>query len=99
MQNLTIGAKGEGREVYGFVDPDGKYRIINPPKGNFKIKLLPLMPVQPNAPSPLSMQKKDPQDKKKIPEVIYAKYETYQNDFSMEYSGGVKQLDIELKSK
>jgi hypothetical protein len=45
------------------------------------------------------MQKKDPQDKKKIPEVIYAKYETYENDFSMEYSGGVKQLDIELKSK
>ena len=57
------------------------------------------MPVQPNAPSPLGMQKKDPQDKKKIPEMIYAKYETYENDFSMEYSGGVKQFDIELKSK
>ena len=99
LKNLTIGAKGADSEIFGFVDPDGKYRIINPPKGNFKIKLLPLMPVQPNAPSPLSMQKKDPQDKKKIPEVIYAKYETYENDFSMEYSGGVKQLDIELKSK
>jgi hypothetical protein len=99
LKNLTIGAKGEGREVYGFVNPDGKYRIVNPPKGNFKIKLLPLMPAQPNLPSPFGMQKKEPKDKKKKPEVIYAKYETYENDFSIEYSGGVKQLDIELKSK
>ena len=99
LKNLTIGAKGADSEIFGFVEPDGKYRIINPPKGKFKIKLLPLMPVQPNAPSPLGMQKKDPQDKKKIPEMIYAKYETYENDFSMEYSGGVKQFDIELKSK
>ena len=99
LKNLTIGAKGEGREVYGFVNPDGTYRIENLPKGVFKIKLLPLMPAQPNSPSLSGMQKKDPKDKKKIPEVIYAKYETYENDFSMEYSGGVKQLDIELKSK
>jgi hypothetical protein len=45
------------------------------------------------------MQKKETKDKKKKPEVIYAKYETYENDFSIEYSGGVKLLDIELKSK
>ena len=99
LKNLTIGAKGEGREVYGFVNPDGTYRIENLPKGVFKIKLLPLMPAQPNSPSLSGMQKKEPKDKKKIPEVIYAKYETYENDFSIEYSGGVKQLDIELKSK
>ena len=99
LKNLTIGAKGEGREVYGFVDPDGTYRIENLPKGNFKIKLIPLIPSQLYSPSSLSMQKKGPKDKKKQPEVIYAKYETYENDFSMEYSGGVKQLDIELKSK
>ena len=99
LKNLTIGAKGEGREVYGFVDPDGTYRIENLPKGNFKIKLIPLIPSQLYSPSSLSMQKKGPKDKKKQPEVIYAKYETYENDFSMEYSGGVKQFDIELKSK
>lgn len=99
LKNLTIGAKGADSEIFGFVESDGKYRIINPPKGNFKIKLLPLMPVQLNAPSPLSMQKKSSKDKKKQPEVIYAKYETYENDFSIEYSGGVKQFDIELKSK
>lgn len=99
MQNLTIGAKGADSEIFGFVESDGKYRIINPPKANFKIKLLPLMPVQLNAPSPLSMQKKSSKDKKKQPEVIYAKYETYENDFSIQYSGGVKQFDIELKSK
>jgi len=45
------------------------------------------------------MQKKETKDKKKKPEVIYAKYEIYENDFSIEYSGGVKLLDIELKSK
>ena len=99
LKNLTIGAKGEGREVYGFVNPDGTYRIENLPKGVFKIKLLPLMPAQPNSPSLSGVKKKEPKDKKKIPEVIYAKYETYENDFSIEYSGGVKQLDIELKSK
>jgi hypothetical protein len=79
----------------------GGVQVINlsTPKGNFKIKLLPLMPVQPNAPSSLGMQKKDPQDKKKIPEVIYAKYETYENNYTIEYSGGIKQFDIELKSK
>ena len=99
LKNLTIGAKGEGREVYGFVNPDGTYRIENLPKGVFKIKLIPLIPSQPNSPSLSGMQKKEPKDKKKIPEVIYAKYETYENDFSIEYSGGVKQLDIELKSK
>ena len=99
LKNLTIGAKGEGREVYGFVDPDGTYRIENLPKGVFKIKLIPLIPSQLYSPSSLSMQKKSSKDKKKQPEVIYAKYETYENDFSIEYSGGVKQLDIELKSK
>jgi len=99
LKNLTIGAKGADSEIFGFVEPDGKYRIVNPPKGNFKIKLLPLMPAQPNSPSSFRMQKKEPKDKKKKPEVIYAKYETYENDFSIEYSGGVKQLDIELKSK
>ena len=99
LKNLTIGAKGEGREVYGFVDPDGTYRIENLPKGNFKIKLIPLIPSQLYSPSSLSMQKKSSKDKKKQPEVIYAKYETYENDFSIEYSGGVKQFDIELKSK
>ena len=99
LKNLTIGAKGADTEIFGFVEPDGKYRIVSPPKGNFKIKLLPLMPAQPNSPSLSGMQKKEPKDKKKIPEVIYAKYETYENDFSIEYSGGVKQLDIELKSK
>lgn len=99
LKNLTIGAKGEGREVYGFVDPDGTYRIENLPKGVFKIKLIPLIPSQLYSPSSLSMQKKSSKDKKKQPEVIYAKYETYENDFSMEYSGGVKQFDIELKSK
>ena len=57
------------------------------------------MPAQPNSPSLSGVKKKEPKDKKKIPEVIYAKYETYENDFSIEYSGGVKQLDIELKSK
>jgi len=99
LKNLTIGAKGEGREVYGFVNLDGTYRIENLPKGVFKIKLIPLIPSQLYSPSSLSMQKKEPKDKKKIPEVIYAKYETYENDFRIEYSGGVKQFDIELKSK
>jgi hypothetical protein len=99
LKNLTIGAKGEGREVYGFVNPDGTYRIENLPKGVFKIKLIPLIPSQLYSPSPSGMQKKSSKDKKKQPEVIYAKYETYENDFSMEYSGGVKQFDIELKSK
>jgi len=99
LKNLTIGAKGEGREVYGFVNPDGTYRIENLPKGVFKIKLIPLIPSQLYSPSPSGMQKKETKDKKKKPEVIYAKYETYENDFSIEYSGGVKQLDIELKSK
>lgn len=99
MQNLTIGAKGADSEIFGFVDPDGKYRIINPPKGNFKIKLIPLIPSQLYSSSPSGMQKKETKDKKKKPEVIYAKYETYENDFSLEYSGGVKQFDIELKSK
>lgn len=99
LKNLTIWAKGEGKEVYGFVDPDGTYRIENLPKGVFKIKLIPLIPSQLYSPSSLSMQKKSSKDKKKQPEVIYAKYETYENDFSMEYSGGVKQFDIELKSK
>lgn len=99
LKNLTIGAQGEGREVYGFVNPDGTYRIENLPKGVFKIKLIPLIPSQLYSPSSLSMQKKGPKDKKKQPEVIYAKYETYENDFNIEYSGGVKQLDIELKSK
>jgi hypothetical protein len=99
LKNLTIGAKGEGREVYGFVNPDGTYRIENLPKGVFKIKLIPLIPSQLYSPSPSGIQKKESKDKKKKPEVIYAKYETYENDFSIEYSGGVKQLDIELKSK
>jgi len=99
LKNLTIGAKGADTEIFGFVEPDGKYRIVNPPKGNFKIKLLPLMPAQPNSPSLSGVKKKEPKDKKKIPEVIYAKYETYENDFSIEYLGGVKQFDIELKSK
>ena len=99
LKNLTIGAKGEGKEVYGFVNPDGTYRIENLPKGVFKIKLIPLIPSQLYSPSPSGMQKKETKDKKKKPEVIYAKYETYENDFSIEYSGGVKQLDIELKSK
>jgi hypothetical protein len=99
LKNLTIGAKGPDSEIFGFVEPDGTYRIENLPKGNFKIKLIPLIPSQLYSPSSLSMQKKGPKDKKKQPEVIYAKYETYENDFSMEYSGGVKQFDIELKSK
>ncbi len=99
LKNLTIVVKGADNEIFGFVESDGKYSIINPPKGIFKIKLIPLMPAQPNLPSPSGMQKKEPKDKKKKPEVIYAKYETYENDFSIEYSGGVKQLDIELKSK
>ena len=99
LKNLTIGAKGEGREVYGFVNPDGTYRIENLSKGVFKIKLIPLIPSQLYSPSPSGMQKKETKDKKKKPEVIYAKYETYENDFSIEYSGGIKQLDIELKSK
>jgi len=99
LKNLTIGAKGAGREVYGFVNLDGTYRIENLQKGVFKIKLLTLIPSQLYSSSPSGMQKKETKDKKKKPEVIYAKYETYENDFSMEYSGGVKQLDIELKSK
>ena len=97
LKNLTIGLKGSGGEVYGFVASNGMYRVDNPPKGIIKIKLGALIPTQQNQTSG-SFKKNEAKEKKKKSEVIYSKYETFENNFELEYPGGVKQFDIELKS-
>lgn len=97
LKNLTIGLKGSGGEVYGFVASNGMYRVDNPPKGIIKIKLGALIPTQQNQTSG-SFKKNEAKEKKKKSEVIYFKYETFENNFELEYPGGVKQFDIELKS-
>lgn len=97
LKNLTIGLKGSSGEVYGFVASNGMYRVDNPPKGIIKIKLGALIPTQQNQTSG-SLKKNEAKEKKKKSEVIYSKYETFENNFELEYPGGVKQFDIELKS-
>jgi hypothetical protein len=87
----SIVVKGpDGKEVFGYVEPGGTYKVENPPLGKLKFKFF----ATPVYHMYVKGQKKE--DNKKT---ATTKFETFDNDIGCEYQGGRKHFDLSLISK
>jgi len=95
IRNRAIIVMGGGKEVTGFLEPKGTYRVENPPMGKLKIKLIPFPQPANNAPVKIDSVGK-PKDRLIIDP--FSKYETFDNEIVIDYQGGKQLFDLKLNS-
>lgn len=95
IRNRAIIVMGGGKEVTGFLEPKGTYRVENPPKGKLKLKLIPFPQPANNPPAKVDSLGK-PKDRLTIDP--FSKYETFDNEIVIDYQGGKQLFDLKLYS-
>ena len=80
----------DGKTSIGVITSAGNYKITNPPKGDLKFKVTQF------APSPDNLVTKGIPKTKGAPYFPPA-YNKYENELSLNYNGGIKVFDINLK--
>ena len=97
LRNGSIVVMGsDGREVYGFIEPKGTYRVEDPPKGILKFKIIPFPPPPPGMAEPKKETKGKAKEKAINP---LAKYASFENEISIDFQGGKKLFDLKLIAK
>ena len=86
----TVTAMADGKTAMGIITSAGNYKITNPPKGDLKFK------VTPYAPPPDNLITKGLPKIKGAPYFPPA-YNKYENELALNYKGGIKVFDINLK--
>ena len=86
----TVTVMTDGKTSMGIITPAGNYKITNPPKGDLKFKVTPF------APPPDNLVTKDLPKIKGAPYFPPA-YNKYENELALNYKGGIKVFDINLK--
>ena len=86
----TVTVMADGKTSMGIITPAGNYKITNPPKGDLKFKVTPF------APPPDNLVTKDLPKIKGAPYFPPA-YNKYENELALNYKGGIKVFDINLK--
>lgn len=86
----TVTVMADGKTSMGLITSAGNYKIINPPKGELKFK------VTPYSPSPDNLITKGIPKIKGAPYFPPA-YNKYENELALNYKGGIKVFDINLK--
>jgi hypothetical protein len=80
----------DGKTSMGIITSAGNYKITNPPKGDLKFKVTPYAPPADNLVT------------KGLPKIKGAPYfppayNKYENELALNYKGGIKVFDINLK--
>ena len=97
LRNGSIVVMGsDGKEVYGFIEPKGTYRVENPPRGILKMKIVSFPPPPSGTMEPKKESKAKAKEKTNSP---LAKYASFENEISIDYQGGKKVFDLKLSSK
>lgn len=97
LRNGSIVVMGsDGKEVYGFIEPRGTYRVEDPPRGFLKMKIISFPPPPTGTVEPKKEAKAKAKEKTTSP---LAKYASYENEISIDYQGGKKVFDLKLSSK
>ena len=86
----TVTVMADGKTSMGIITPAGNYKITNPPKGDLKFKVTQF------APPPDNLVTKDLPKIKGAPYFPPA-YNKYENELALNYKGGIKVFDINLK--
>jgi hypothetical protein len=86
----TVTAMADGKTSMGIITSAGNYKITNPPKGDLKFKVTPF------APPPDNLITKGLPKIKGAPYFPPA-YNKYENELALNYKGGIKVFDINLK--
>lgn len=86
----TVTVMVDGKTSMGIITPAGNYKITNPPKGDLKFKVTPF------APPPDNLVTKGLPKIKGAPYFPPA-YNKYENELALNYKGGIKVFDINLK--
>ncbi len=86
----TVTAMADGKTSMGIITSAGSYKITNPPKGDLKFKVTPF------APPPDNLVTKGLPKIKGAPYFPPA-YNKYENELALNYKGGIKVFDINLK--
>lgn len=86
----TVTVMADGKTSMGIITPAGNYKITNPPKGDLKFKVTPF------APPPDNLVTKGLPKIKGAPYFPPA-YNKYENELALNYKGGIKVFDINLK--
>jgi len=86
----TVTAMADGKTSMGIITSAGNYKITNPPKGDLKFKVTPYAPPADNLVT------------KGLPKIKGAPYfppayNKYENELALNYKGGIKVFDINLK--
>ena len=86
----TVTVMADGKTSMGIITPAGNYKITNPPKGDLKFKVTPYAPPADNLVT------------KGLPKIKGAPYfppayNKYENELALNYKGGIKVFDINLK--
>ena len=86
----TVTAMADGKTAMGIITSAGNYKITNPPKGDLKFKVTPYAPPADNLVT------------KGLPKIKGAPYfppayNKYENELALNYKGGIKVFDINLK--
>ncbi|MFZ9794392.1 MAG: hypothetical protein ACO3F3_18855 [Gemmataceae bacterium] len=97
LRNGSIVVMGsDGKEVYGFIEPKGTYRVEDPPRGILKMKIVSFPPPPSGTMEPKKESKAKLKEKTISP---LAKYASFENEISIDYQGGKKVFDLKLSSK
>ncbi len=86
----TVTVMADGKTSMGIITSAGNYKITNPPKGDLKFKVTQF------APPPDNLVTKDLPKIKGAPYFPPA-YNKYENELALNYKGGIKVFDINLK--
>jgi hypothetical protein len=86
----TVTVMADGKTSMGIITSAGNYKITNPPKGDLKFKVTPF------APPPDNLVTKGLPKIKGAPYFPPA-YNKYENELALNYKGGIKVFDINLK--